>query len=125
MQQVVFPQKGGRQGRVCLEEDRLWTCHADGLNHYRLLQGFSAVCALMMTCRKTAFFLPRACTFLGVHSFNYVFQIHMMEEKLKSANIQTSECESSLFRKYQDLSSRVQEKEALIQRLEMQLEKQV
>uniref|UniRef100_H2LXB5 Pleckstrin homology domain containing, family H (with MyTH4 domain) member 1 n=1 Tax=Oryzias latipes TaxID=8090 RepID=H2LXB5_ORYLA len=52
-------------------------------------------------------------------------QIHMMEEKLKSANIQTSECESSLFRKYQDLSSRVQEKEALIQRLEMQLEKQV
>uniref|UniRef100_A0A3P9GZ02 Pleckstrin homology domain containing, family H (with MyTH4 domain) member 1 n=1 Tax=Oryzias latipes TaxID=8090 RepID=A0A3P9GZ02_ORYLA len=52
-------------------------------------------------------------------------QIHMMEEKLKSANIQTSDCESSLFRKYQDLSSRVQEKEALIQRLEMQLEKQV
>uniref|UniRef100_A0A8C7YM35 Pleckstrin homology domain containing, family H (with MyTH4 domain) member 1 n=1 Tax=Oryzias sinensis TaxID=183150 RepID=A0A8C7YM35_9TELE len=52
-------------------------------------------------------------------------QIHMMEEKLKSANMQTSECESSLFRKYQDLSSRVQEKEALIQRLEMQLEKQV
>lgn len=48
-----------------------------------------------------------------------------MEEKLKSANVQTSESESSLYRKYQDLSSQVQEKDAAIKRLEMQLEKQV
>lgn len=48
-----------------------------------------------------------------------------MEEKLKSANIQTSESESSLCRKYQDLTSQVQEKDAVIKRLEMQLEKQV
>lgn len=48
-----------------------------------------------------------------------------MEEKLKSANIQTSESESSLCRKYQDLTSQVQEKDAVIKRLELQLEKQV
>lgn len=48
-----------------------------------------------------------------------------MEEKLKSANIQTSESESALFRKHQDLTIQVQEKEAVIQRLEAQLEKQV
>lgn len=48
-----------------------------------------------------------------------------MEEKLKSANIQTSESESSLYRKYQDLTSQVQEKDAAIKRLEVQLEKQV
>ncbi|XP_041669079.1 pleckstrin homology domain-containing family H member 1 [Cheilinus undulatus] len=52
-------------------------------------------------------------------------QIHVMEEKLKSANIQTSDSESSLYRKYQDLSSQVQEKDAMIKRLEMQLEKQI
>uniref|UniRef100_A0A4W6BTL9 Pleckstrin homology domain containing, family H (with MyTH4 domain) member 1 n=1 Tax=Lates calcarifer TaxID=8187 RepID=A0A4W6BTL9_LATCA len=52
-------------------------------------------------------------------------QIHVMEEKLKSANIQTSESESSLYRKYQDLTNQVQEKDAVIKRLEMQLEKQV
>lgn len=60
-----------------------------------------------------------------IHSSNYAFQIHVMEEKLKSANIQTSESESSLYRKYQDLTSQVQEKDAVIKRLEMQLEKQV
>lgn len=49
----------------------------------------------------------------------------MMEEKLKSANIHSSDGESSLYRKLQQLSSRVQEKEALIRRLEVQLEKQV
>lgn len=48
-----------------------------------------------------------------------------MEEKLKSANIQTSDSENSLYRKYQDLSSQVQDKDAEIKRLEMQLEKQV
>ncbi|CAK6965981.1 pleckstrin homology domain-containing family H member 1 [Scomber scombrus] len=52
-------------------------------------------------------------------------QIHVMEEKLKSANIQTSESESSLYKKYQDLTNQVQEKDAVIKRLEMQLEKQI
>ncbi|KAM9842656.1 pleckstrin homology domain-containing family H member 1 [Aulostomus maculatus] len=52
-------------------------------------------------------------------------QIHVMEERLKSANIQTSESESTLYRKYQDLTSQVQEKDAVIKRLEIQLEKQV
>ncbi|XP_040925121.1 pleckstrin homology domain-containing family H member 1 isoform X2 [Betta splendens] len=52
-------------------------------------------------------------------------QIHVMEENLKSANIQTSESESSLYRKYQDLTNQVQDKDAVIKRLEMQLEKQV
>lgn len=53
------------------------------------------------------------------------FQIHVMEEKLKSANIQTSETESSLYRRYQDLTNRAQEKDAVIKILEVQLEKQV
>lgn len=48
-----------------------------------------------------------------------------MEEKLKSENIQTSESESLLYRKHQDLTVQLQEKEAVIQRLEAQLEKQV
>lgn len=48
-----------------------------------------------------------------------------MEEKLKSANIQTSDSESVLYRKHQDLTIQVQEKDAVIQRLEAQLEKQV
>ncbi|XP_003962303.1 pleckstrin homology domain-containing family H member 1 [Takifugu rubripes] len=52
-------------------------------------------------------------------------QIHAMEEKLKSANIQTSESESLLYRRHQDLTIQVQEKDAAIQRLETQLEKQV
>ncbi|KAK7940437.1 hypothetical protein WMY93_003763 [Mugilogobius chulae] len=52
-------------------------------------------------------------------------QIIIMEEKLKSANIQTSESESSLYRKHQDLTNQLQEKEAVIKRLETQLEKQV
>lgn len=62
---------------------------------------------------------------LCIHSSDYAFQIHVMEEKLKSANIQTSESESSLYRKYQDLTNQVQEKDAVIKRLEIQLEKQV
>lgn len=57
--------------------------------------------------------------------FTLLFQIHVMEEKLKSANIQTSESESTLYRKHQDLTMQVQEKDAVIQRLETQLEKQV
>uniref|UniRef100_A0A3P8SQ59 Pleckstrin homology domain containing, family H (with MyTH4 domain) member 1 n=1 Tax=Amphiprion percula TaxID=161767 RepID=A0A3P8SQ59_AMPPE len=44
---------------------------------------------------------------------------------LKSANIQTSESESSLYRKCQDLTNQVQEKDAVIKRLETQLEKQI
>ncbi|XP_056281769.1 pleckstrin homology domain-containing family H member 1 [Pseudoliparis swirei] len=52
-------------------------------------------------------------------------QIHVMEEKLKSANIQTSETESSLYRRYHELTHRVQEKDAAIKRLEAQLEKQI
>ncbi|KAM6913029.1 pleckstrin homology domain-containing family H member 1 [Xenentodon cancila] len=52
-------------------------------------------------------------------------QIHVMEEKLKSANVQTSESESSLHTKYQDLTNRVEEKDAAIKTLEMQLEKQI
>ncbi|KAM9354352.1 pleckstrin homology domain-containing family H member 1 isoform 2-T2 [Pholidichthys leucotaenia] len=52
-------------------------------------------------------------------------QIQVMEEKLKSANIQTSESEGSLYRKYQDLAGQVQDKDAVIKRLEMQLEKQM
>lgn len=48
-----------------------------------------------------------------------------MEEKLKSANIQPSESENSLYRRYQELTNQVQEKDAVIKSLEMQLEKQV
>ncbi|XP_077395618.1 pleckstrin homology domain-containing family H member 1 isoform X2 [Festucalex cinctus] len=52
-------------------------------------------------------------------------QIHTMEEKLKSANVQSSESESLLYRKYQDLTVWVQERDATIKRLEIQLEKQI
>ncbi|XP_068195586.1 pleckstrin homology domain-containing family H member 1 [Antennarius striatus] len=52
-------------------------------------------------------------------------QIHVMEEKMKSANVQTSESESLLYRKYQDLTGQVQAKDATIKRLETQLEKQI
>ncbi|CAL9686735.1 unnamed protein product [Knipowitschia caucasica] len=52
-------------------------------------------------------------------------QILVMEEKLKSANVQTSESESSLFRKHQELTNQLQEKDAAIKRLETQLEKQI
>ncbi|MGH0154995.1 UNVERIFIED_CONTAM: hypothetical protein FKN15_032577 [Acipenser sinensis] len=51
-------------------------------------------------------------------------EVHVMEEKLKSANVQPSESENSLFRRYQELSSQAQEKDEVIQRLEVQLEKQ-
>jgi hypothetical protein len=48
-----------------------------------------------------------------------------MEEKLKAANIQTSESETRLYKKCQDLQSLIQEKDDIIQNLELQLEEQV
>uniref|UniRef100_A0A8B9RDQ9 Pleckstrin homology domain containing, family H (with MyTH4 domain) member 1 n=1 Tax=Astyanax mexicanus TaxID=7994 RepID=A0A8B9RDQ9_ASTMX len=51
-------------------------------------------------------------------------QVHIMEEKLKSANVLPSESESSLYRRYQELTSQMQEKDVMINRLEAQLEKQ-
>lgn len=48
-----------------------------------------------------------------------------MEEKLKSANVQPSESENSLYRRYQEFNSQIQEKDMVIKRLEGQLEKQV
>ncbi|KAK7142063.1 hypothetical protein R3I94_011682 [Phoxinus phoxinus] len=51
-------------------------------------------------------------------------QVHIMEEKLKSANMQPSESENSLYRRYQELSSQTQEKDMIIKSLEGQLEKQ-
>uniref|UniRef100_A0AAY3ZVA5 Pleckstrin homology, MyTH4 and FERM domain containing H1 n=1 Tax=Denticeps clupeoides TaxID=299321 RepID=A0AAY3ZVA5_9TELE len=51
-------------------------------------------------------------------------QVHIMEEKLKSANIQPSESESSLQRRFHELTSQMQEKDDMIKRLEGQLEMQ-
>ncbi|XP_072425397.1 pleckstrin homology domain-containing family H member 1 isoform X2 [Chiloscyllium punctatum] len=51
-------------------------------------------------------------------------QVQAMQEKLKAANIQTSESENSLFKKYQELTNTLQEKDDVIQRLEQQLDKQ-
>ncbi|XP_036449275.1 LOW QUALITY PROTEIN: pleckstrin homology domain-containing family H member 1 [Colossoma macropomum] len=51
-------------------------------------------------------------------------QVQIMEEKLKSANVQPSESESSLYRRYQELTSQMQEKDVMMKRLETQLEKQ-
>lgn len=48
-----------------------------------------------------------------------------MEEKLKAANIQTSESETRLYKKCQDLETFIQEKDDIIQNLELQLEEQV
>lgn len=48
-----------------------------------------------------------------------------MEEKLKSANMQPSESENSLYRQYQELNSQMQEKDMIIMKLEGQMEKQV
>lgn len=48
-----------------------------------------------------------------------------MEEKLKAANIQTSESETRLYKKCQDLEILIQEKDDIIQNLELQLEEQV
>ncbi|XP_035301239.1 pleckstrin homology domain-containing family H member 2 isoform X2 [Cricetulus griseus] len=51
-------------------------------------------------------------------------QVQVMEEKLKAANIQTSESETRLYKKYQDLESVMQEKDGIIQNLEFRLEEQ-
>ncbi|XP_053241297.1 pleckstrin homology domain-containing family H member 1 isoform X2 [Podarcis raffonei] len=51
-----------------------------------------------------------------------IFQVDVMEEKLKLAHMKTSG--SSVHKKYQELVSRVQEKDELIEKLETQLEKQ-
>uniref|UniRef100_A0A452U9C2 Pleckstrin homology domain-containing family H member 2 n=1 Tax=Ursus maritimus TaxID=29073 RepID=A0A452U9C2_URSMA len=52
-------------------------------------------------------------------------QVQVMEEKLKAANIQTSESETRLYKKCQDLETLIQEKDDIIQNLELQLEEQV
>uniref|UniRef100_A0A3P9PE31 Pleckstrin homology domain containing, family H (with MyTH4 domain) member 1 n=1 Tax=Poecilia reticulata TaxID=8081 RepID=A0A3P9PE31_POERE len=49
----------------------------------------------------------------------------VLEEKLKSANVQTGDSENSLYKKYQDLTNQLQEKDAVIKRLEVQLEQQM
>ncbi|KAM8808100.1 LOW QUALITY PROTEIN: pleckstrin homology domain-containing family H member 1 [Eudromia elegans] len=51
-------------------------------------------------------------------------QIRVMEEKMKLANVKTSESESTLYRKYQELMGRMQGKEVLINKLETQVAKQ-
>ncbi|XP_073720906.1 pleckstrin homology domain-containing family H member 1-like [Misgurnus anguillicaudatus] len=51
-------------------------------------------------------------------------QVHIMGEKLKSANMQPSESENSFYRQYQELSSQMQEKDMIIKKLEDHLEKQ-
>ncbi|XP_025058995.1 pleckstrin homology domain-containing family H member 2 isoform X3 [Alligator sinensis] len=51
-------------------------------------------------------------------------QVQVMEEKLKAANIQTSESEIRLYKRCQDLETLVQEKDDIIQNLEQQLEEQ-
>lgn len=48
-----------------------------------------------------------------------------MGEEIKLANMKTSESNSTLYRKYQELMSTVQRKEDVISRLETQLAKQV
>ncbi|XP_015206720.2 pleckstrin homology domain-containing family H member 1 isoform X1 [Lepisosteus oculatus] len=51
-------------------------------------------------------------------------QVQVMEEKLKLANVQPSESENSLYRRCQELTNQIQEKDTMIKRLELQLEKQ-
>lgn len=48
-----------------------------------------------------------------------------MEEKLKAANVQTSESETRLYKRCQDLETLIQDKNDIIQKLEQQLEEQV
>ncbi|XP_067833207.1 pleckstrin homology domain-containing family H member 1-like [Heptranchias perlo] len=56
-------------------------------------------------------------------SFN-ADQVQAMREKLKAANVQTSESENSLYKRYQEVTNSLQEKDDAIQRLEQQLDKQ-
>ncbi|TRY91773.1 hypothetical protein DNTS_023736 [Danionella cerebrum] len=51
-------------------------------------------------------------------------KVHIMEEKLKSANVQPGETENSLYRHNQEMICQIQEKDVVIKRLEEQLEKQ-
>ncbi|XP_048804067.1 pleckstrin homology domain-containing family H member 1 isoform X2 [Lagopus muta] len=51
-------------------------------------------------------------------------QVRVMGEEIKLANMKTSESNSTLYRKYQELMSTVQRKEDAISRLETQLAKQ-
>uniref|UniRef100_A0A8C9L1H7 Pleckstrin homology, MyTH4 and FERM domain containing H1 n=1 Tax=Pavo cristatus TaxID=9049 RepID=A0A8C9L1H7_PAVCR len=51
-------------------------------------------------------------------------QVRVMGEEIKLANMKTSESNSTLYRKYQELMGTVQRKEDVISRLETQLEKQ-
>lgn len=48
-----------------------------------------------------------------------------MEEKLKAANVQTSESETRLYKRCQELEILIQDKNDIIQKLEQQLEEQV
>ncbi|XP_069495090.1 pleckstrin homology domain-containing family H member 1 [Ambystoma mexicanum] len=52
-------------------------------------------------------------------------QLRVMEEKLKLADVKTNESENTLYKKYQELASVVQDKEDLVRKLETQMEKQV
>ncbi|XP_048392591.1 pleckstrin homology domain-containing family H member 2 isoform X1 [Stegostoma tigrinum] len=51
-------------------------------------------------------------------------QVCVMEEKLKAANIQTGESENKLFKSCQELETLIQEKDDIIQRLELQRDEQ-
>ncbi|XP_035255457.1 pleckstrin homology domain-containing family H member 2 [Anguilla anguilla] len=51
-------------------------------------------------------------------------EVQVMEEKLKAADVQTSESEIRLFRRCQDLQTLLQEKDDIITLLEQQLEEQ-
>uniref|UniRef100_UPI00398F201D pleckstrin homology domain-containing family H member 2 isoform X2 n=1 Tax=Pristiophorus japonicus TaxID=55135 RepID=UPI00398F201D len=51
-------------------------------------------------------------------------QVRVMEEKLKAANIQTSESENRLYKRCQELETLILEKDDVIQRLELQLDEQ-
>ncbi|KAM7062614.1 pleckstrin homology domain-containing family H member 2 isoform 4-T4 [Acridotheres tristis] len=51
-------------------------------------------------------------------------QVQIMEEKLKAANVQTSESETRLYKRCQDLEILIQDKNDIIQKLEQQLEEQ-
>uniref|UniRef100_A0AAR2KVQ1 Pleckstrin homology domain containing, family H (with MyTH4 domain) member 2 n=1 Tax=Pygocentrus nattereri TaxID=42514 RepID=A0AAR2KVQ1_PYGNA len=54
----------------------------------------------------------------------FVFKVQWMEERLKAADVQSSDSELRLFRRCQDLQAALQEKEELITALEQQLEEQ-
>uniref|UniRef100_A0AAR2LSD8 Pleckstrin homology domain containing, family H (with MyTH4 domain) member 2 n=1 Tax=Pygocentrus nattereri TaxID=42514 RepID=A0AAR2LSD8_PYGNA len=53
-----------------------------------------------------------------------VYTVQWMEERLKAADVQSSDSELRLFRRCQDLQAALQEKEELITALEQQLEEQ-